>query len=385
MKIINITFLLLVLSFFSKAQSNIHTVEAGQTFYSIAKMYNTTIDQIKANNPNIDQNNMAIGTVLNIYAQPSTSYRATNSTNNSSASSSPIYHMVTKGETLFGLAKRTYNVSIDDIKRWNNLAGNTLSVGQNLIIGYSNDTQIYNKNTLTTYTTTTTTADNTGTNTPIQTNTVVTNTKPPVGEGKIVYTSTIPNRGDLTDLKGSRTVYTSTVPSATAISNSPDKNSNPNITTATPQNSETKIVENVDNVVNNTTETVETESMITQKYGSIATGGKLLPREIFKTLETSDDPALVLKKEEGVAKWFELDDKSIQIYALHHSAPVGSALKITNPINQTTIYVKVIDVLTPTADNENTVVRLSSNAMSILKMFDKAFMVNVEYFDIVDK
>lgn len=378
MKIINITFLLIVLSFFAKAQSNTHTVEAGQTFYAIAKMYNTTVDQIKANNPNIDQNNIVIGTVLNIYTQPSNS--STSYTSGSSVTNSPIYHTVAKGETLFGLAKRTYNVSIDDVKRWNNLVDNTLSVGQNLIIGYANETQSYSTNT-TTYTTTA----NTSTYKAAQSPTVTTTSTKPAAEGRIVYTSTVPNRGDLTDLKGSRTVYTSTVPSTTAISSSPDKYTNTTITTTVPQNSETNVVQNVDNVVNNTTENVETESMITKKYGSIATGGKLLPREIFKTLETSDDPSLVFKKEEGVAKWFELDDKGIQIYAMHHSAPIGSALKITNPINQTTIYVKVIDMLTPTNDNDNTVIRLSSNAMSILKMFDKAFMVNVEYFDIVDK
>jgi|GEM_PF-1966676 len=391
MKTINIVLLFIIMPLIITAQSTAHAVEAGQTFYSIAKMYNITIDGLKANNPNVDQNNMPIGTVLNIYAQPANATTTSNSINNNS----PIYHTVAKGETLFGLAKRTYNVPVNDIISWNNLTDNTLSIGQNLIIGwangapsYTNNTAVKNTNTAA-YTTATMSYPSTQptSSTPTPPTSAV-NNPTPLSEGKVVYVSNVPSRGDLTDLKDSRTVYTSTIPSTSAITNSSNK-----YTTATPEpitnNATTTNPTPANNVINTNTTIVESTvaepDVITKKYGSIATGGKLLPREIFKSLAESNDPSLVLKKEEGAAKWFDLEDKSIQLYAIHATAPIGSALKITNPINQTTIYAKVIDTLTPSADNANTLLRLSTNAMSILKMYDKAFMVNIEYFDIVNK
>lgn len=43
-------------------------------------------------------------------------------------------HTVAKGETLYGISKR-YSVGVDQIKEWNNLAGNTINVGQSLRVG----------------------------------------------------------------------------------------------------------------------------------------------------------------------------------------------------------------------------------------------------------
>lgn len=43
-------------------------------------------------------------------------------------------HTVAKGETLYGIS-RLYEVSVDQVKEWNNLGGNTITVGQNLRVG----------------------------------------------------------------------------------------------------------------------------------------------------------------------------------------------------------------------------------------------------------
>lgn len=100
----------------------IYTVEKGDSLYSIAKKYNTTVDAIKLAN-NLLSNSLTIGTVLEI------------PTNNSGVNveSNPRYHTVSKGESLYSIAKR-YNTTVDDIKRKNNLTSNVLSIGQNLII-----------------------------------------------------------------------------------------------------------------------------------------------------------------------------------------------------------------------------------------------------------
>ncbi|MDZ7646035.1 MAG: LysM peptidoglycan-binding domain-containing protein [Cytophagales bacterium] len=42
-------------------------------------------------------------------------------------------HKVTAGETLFSIS-RLYDVSVDEIKAWNSLPSNSLSMGQELVI-----------------------------------------------------------------------------------------------------------------------------------------------------------------------------------------------------------------------------------------------------------
>jgi len=53
----------------------------------------------------------------------------------SAENGTPIYHEVKPGETLFRLS-RQYRVDVAKIKSWNNLPDNTISVGQELIVGY---------------------------------------------------------------------------------------------------------------------------------------------------------------------------------------------------------------------------------------------------------
>lgn len=55
---------------------------------------------------------------------------------NVSSSSNMIYHKIRRGESI-GLIANKYNVSISDLKRWNNLRGNTIHAGKSLKI-YSN-------------------------------------------------------------------------------------------------------------------------------------------------------------------------------------------------------------------------------------------------------
>jgi len=43
------------------------------------------------------------------------------------------YHTVVKGDTLYGLSRK-YNVSVDQIKSWNNLTNSNINVGQRLVV-----------------------------------------------------------------------------------------------------------------------------------------------------------------------------------------------------------------------------------------------------------
>lgn len=50
---------------------------------------------------------------------------------------SPIYHTVGKKETLFHITTLYPGISVDDLKKWNNLTGDGVNEGVKLIVGYS--------------------------------------------------------------------------------------------------------------------------------------------------------------------------------------------------------------------------------------------------------
>ena len=59
-----------------------------------------------------------------------------------SCSDSGNFHVVQKGDTLYSIARR-YGISVEELKRLNNLVNNTITVGQKLLVNESNDGEIY--------------------------------------------------------------------------------------------------------------------------------------------------------------------------------------------------------------------------------------------------
>lgn len=104
--------------------SNTYIVKSGDSLWSIANKYNTTVSNIKNLN-NLSNDNLAIGQVLLI---PSQSINGSNNT-----------YVVKSGDTLWNIANK-YNTTVDELKKINNLTSNTLSIGQILKIPNSLDT-----------------------------------------------------------------------------------------------------------------------------------------------------------------------------------------------------------------------------------------------------
>ncbi len=66
-------------------------------------------------------------------------------------------------------------------------------------------------------------------------------------------------------------------------------------------------------------------------------------------------------------------------YCLHNTAPAGTILKITHPVNQKTIYAKVLDVIPDLPQNKGLVLRLSNSAAEALGTTDDQFVVSIVY------
>ncbi len=104
----------------------VHQVDEKETLYSIARRYGASITDVLAQNPTAD-GGLEVGQILKIPYAPRGKGQAPVTT------ADGIVHKVAAKETLFSIA-RLYNVSVDDIKTWNNLKDNSLSLGQDIII-----------------------------------------------------------------------------------------------------------------------------------------------------------------------------------------------------------------------------------------------------------
>ncbi len=104
----------------------VHQVEEKETLYSISRRYGATILAILEQNPAADAG-IEVGQILKVPYTPKGKTSAPVQTQEG------FLHRVEAKETLFSIA-RQYNVSVDDIKTWNSLKDNALSLGQTLLI-----------------------------------------------------------------------------------------------------------------------------------------------------------------------------------------------------------------------------------------------------------
>lgn len=99
-----------------------YIVKKGDTLYSIANMFNTTVNEIKKLN-NLNSDILSIGTKLLI--------------NNLEENITDEY-TVQKGDTLYSIANK-YNTTVNKLIELNNLPSTTLSIGQKLFIPKKED------------------------------------------------------------------------------------------------------------------------------------------------------------------------------------------------------------------------------------------------------
>ena len=100
-----------------------YTVKKGDSLYSIANKYNTTVDELKRIN-NLTSNILSIGQILKLPSDKASDVENEENT---------ISYTVQKGDSLYSIARK-YDTTIDRIKDLNNLTTNLLSIGQVLLI-----------------------------------------------------------------------------------------------------------------------------------------------------------------------------------------------------------------------------------------------------------
>ena len=131
-----------------------HIVVKGDNIYRIAEKYHVFEEDILKWNPSLNPNTMQIGqkiilkeeladiynlndqktkTQSNKYSDTDLNKMDTEEMQKSIAVDGTMTHMVIKGDTLYNICKR-YGVTVDQLKKWNNLENITIQIGQKLIV-----------------------------------------------------------------------------------------------------------------------------------------------------------------------------------------------------------------------------------------------------------
>ena len=86
------------------------------------------------------------------------------------------------------------------------------------------------------------------------------------------------------------------------------------------------------------------------------------------------------KDEKGVATW--MDDADLdpnKKLVLHRTAPIGTVIKITNPMTNLTTYAKVVGRFTDNQANKDVIIVVTKNVADSLGALDKRFHVTISY------
>ena len=103
-----------------------YTVKAGDTLYGIAKEYGLTVDELKKMN-NLTSNTLTINQKLLV-----------SGTSGNNSSSEYDTYIVKSGDSLWSIASK-YGTTVDKLKDINNLKTDLLSIGQKLLIPKNNN------------------------------------------------------------------------------------------------------------------------------------------------------------------------------------------------------------------------------------------------------
>ncbi len=128
----------------AKTSAEYHYVKSGENLASIAKKHGCSVEEIKKWN-NLKNNTIYPKQKLKVSGsnEPDTPVASTKSPAAStklpeasaSGKTTPTYYTVKKGDTLWDIANQYKGVSVDDIKKWNNMGSSSkLQVGQKLKI-----------------------------------------------------------------------------------------------------------------------------------------------------------------------------------------------------------------------------------------------------------
>jgi len=242
---------------------------------------------------------------------------AANFSQKADASGKPVYHKVSDKETLYRVSVNYNKVPLDNIRQWNSFSGDGLKKDSYLIVGFMK------------------------------------------AGGAAAEAAPRPEKVKEKATPAAEPVVTLSPPPPPppAVKETPKKEKEPE---ARPAAETTETVTPAPAPVKSAP--VSSSTDFEQLYEQQTNGGK-------KTTS-----------EKGPGTWFKSNAVG-KYYALHNTAPRGTIIKVTNPLNGKAVYAKVLDVIPQMKANAGLIIKLSDSAMQALGSNETKFYCELSYED----
>ncbi len=388
----------------------VHQVEPQETLFGISRRYSTPVNDIVQSNDNL-KDGLKIGQKIRVpYIEEE------------AIPKDALVHQVIPGETLFAIAQ-SYNVALQDLKAWNNLQGNDLSIGQSLIIKglevkeeavdeqkIEETVAMADRKVAVTKEPVNTAEANqqkektdpraampvngkiepdsptpkakettTSTPEPVESSekTAVSSTgnwlSHKVGQGETLfsiaqrYNAKVEELINWNGLSSNNLAIGQTLKVGRETNASipvtrfpkPESKSSAPVAAKTPTNTQP---------TTRTSPSASTTSSASSGGSSASGGGNVAPSTAYKNI-----------KENGQAEVIEGTGNHKKYLVLHRTAPVGTIMRIRNEENDVTVFARVVGVLPNTGDNDKLLIKVSKAAFDQLKAVNSRFRVEVGY------
>ena len=354
----------------------LHRVEAKETLYSLSRRYNVPINQIIESNPPSEYG-LEIGQVIRVpfvERKPKKNARSEEVANTGASpksdqprqtGSTEKVHVVKPKETMYSIS-RMYSVSIEDIKKWNNIDGNILDIGQRLVIKNNNNQNSDNNG-------------NTDSNSQVTKRTAKQGKTHVVGSGETLYSISRSFNVTVAELKTWNDLLDNDISIGQELFVSRP------VVIASQANTEPLVLQ----------EPVSKEAVGADMADNPEETGEIIGRnenensDPVKTTTGSTTPVestpekstgtFAEVSEAGLAELIEGSENTRKYLALHRTAKVGTIMRVRNEMNDQEVFVRVLGRLPDTGVNQNVLIKISKSAYDRLGAIDPKFRVSISY------
>ncbi len=357
----------------------LHEVEPKETLFGIGRKYQAVVGDIINANESL-KGGLKIGQTIRVPFIPAEAIPAGSK-----------LHKVTAGETLFSISKK-YEVTVEEIKDWNNLLGNDLSIGQGLLIKESQAV-----------------AEAAPEPEPIvEATATATVTSAAVAEPQAKAVDEKPSGTEIemqssTDEEMEKKEKVEKTIAKMEEAAEPVVVKNPMVqgdwTVHTVESDETLFSiaslydARVEDLItwnalssNNLSEGQvirvgrgPLEESKVPVYGGSARVVSSTDEAMNVSATTASSGGFKNIKETGQAELIEGTGSHKKYLVLHRTAPIGTIMRVKNEENDVTIFARVVGALPETGDNDKLVIKLSQAAFDQLKAVNARFPVEVMY------
>lgn len=316
----------------------LHEVEAGETLYALSRKYGIDVQSIeKANTESLTNLNVGQKVLIPYHKKAISEERN--------------LHTVKSSETLFSIS-RQYNVKVDDLKKWNNLADNSISIGQQLVINGDGRTPEQAQHV----------------QEPVDGQNMHT-----VEQSQTLYSISRMYGVSSDQLKEWNSLETNVLDIGQVLIVSTSS------TLFEPENeSSSSMLPSVENNDKNDVKAETSETSQSNEVLAIGIAASELNNSSAEEIDIIEKPVeKVVQK--GFAEVIENTGETKKYLALHREAPTGTIMQVRNEMNSQSVFVRIVGSIPPTGDNSKVILKISEKAYDRLGAVDSRFPVEISY------